>query len=1605
MPQLGIKGTPEAPAAGQDPPPYKQQQQRSHHDYTIGWICALSKELTAAKVMLDDIHPSLPKPSGDTNTYTLGSIGKHNVVIACLPEGMIGTNQAAVIATRLVGTFPAVKVGFMVGIGGGIPPVVSLGDVVVSKPTGGYPGVVQWDMGKMESGGQFKRTGALNKPPKALLTALTDLKSDQEIYGTKFEQRLNYIRSTFANLDKKYRRPSGKHTSYPGDSKEEPKTGKNPALGFWQFILFILRYIFGGWALGPVEYTPTHKVTATQEFQQSPQAEVADEVKVHYGLIASGNQVIKDAAFRERINENLGGQVLCVEMEAAGLMDDFPCIVIRGICDYADERKNDDWHDYAAAVAAAYARDFIEHLQADEVDKEPSARDIILNKLDENIAKLTSRLESADDLGILEWLTPEPFQHSGRHNDVIERRQPGSGQWFLKSEEFHTWLQNKGRILFCPGIPGAGKTFLTSTVVDKLFQLFDKTPDIGIAFVYFIYARQAGQTAHSLLSNILNQLARQQPSMPEALKTLHDSHKKRGTHPNLAEITEVLQAIISASYSRVFIVVDALDECQTEYPDYCRNKFLSTIFQLSTQLGVNVLATSRHIEDIIGQFKVQKSTLLEVRADEADLRLYLDGRIMQSNRGVLQKNSQLIKDGIVGVVEGMFLLARLHFEMVESIMTRNKLEIALKNLATGKQGEAAYAFAYGEAMKRIDSQNGSFKNLARRALPWVVCAERPLTEFELQVVLAVEPDNKDQHHVDEGDFPEIADIVSVCAGLITIEENSRIVRLIHYTAQEYLSRQSWVEDFQKDIANTCVVCMSGREPNPSHTVPVGRLSRLQRDRGMRGRPADIGYLHTYFKDNWGHHASKHPERAMQPIISEFFKDKDYNKILFYAVEGRSTEGMEGLHIAAYFGLSEYIEQSLSEGADKDARDYSSGQTALSIAAEKGHVSTMELLLRWGADKEARDERGNTPLSTAAWHGASRAVELLLREGANHLTRNNYGGTCFGSAVSSGDAATLEMLLHHNAWEIPESDKLDGEHLLWLAATYGDTAVMELLFRLSARHQIDAPYDATDHWDPYGRRDSRETPLIAAAFRGREDIVRILVREGADIEAGKGSQSAITPLIAAADRGHSDVVEFLISRGADIEARDCNLRTPLLRVLECGRVGMADLLLRHGAKTEAKSTSDRGILSYAAEAGHVELVSVLLRGGADINEKDCDGLPPLHYAIVKDRVKVVEILLQEGADYNICDDDGETPLMWVAMREARSRAEKFVMGIIRPKRIVHMPMAELLLQKCADINLEAKDKAGRTALFHAAKMGKGGLLELLLQWGAELESRDNDGRTALSLAAEFGHLSIVRILLREGAQPNVVDNMGRTALFWSLIRCNDDLQRCIQLVELLLKRNPDLLLEDRDGRTVLSLAAERARPVKILSLLLENGSNVHQRDNQGRSPLSWAVAEVGRRPNADFLLANGAKLEDRSNNGMTAILWASRAGDDDMIESLLSKGADWRDKDNDGRTALSWVAASELGNRSYAMGLLLGHGADLNETDNERRTPLSWAAGSGGHRAVMFLLKKGADREIQDVRGKTPLSWAEESGFTEVAESLRAYSYPDPTGYSSELSCE
>ena len=303
----------------------------------MGWICALPTELAAAMAMLDERHNALPQDSHDYNNYTLGRIGVHNVAIACLPSGVTGITSAAIVASQIRSTFSSIRFGLMVGVGGGAPSEkndIRLGDLVISKPDGTSGGVIQYDFGKTIQEGRFMRTGSLNRPPTVLLGAVNNLQAKHLIEKPELARHLSEMVVRYPMMQTPGMYPGGQHDQ-----------------------LFEAEYIHQEDNDTCTDCNQVHTVSRSIRSDSVP--------RVHYGLIASGNQVMRDGMTRERLRQELN--VLCFEMEAAGLMDDFPCLVIRGICDYADTHKNKRWQPHAAAVAAAYAKELLCVIPANQV--------------------------------------------------------------------------------------------------------------------------------------------------------------------------------------------------------------------------------------------------------------------------------------------------------------------------------------------------------------------------------------------------------------------------------------------------------------------------------------------------------------------------------------------------------------------------------------------------------------------------------------------------------------------------------------------------------------------------------------------------------------------------------------------------------------------------------------------------------------------------------------------------------------------------------------------------------------------------------------------------------------------------------------------------------------------------------------------------------------------------------------------------------------------------------------------------------------------------------------------------------------------------------------
>jgi nucleoside phosphorylase len=323
-------------------------------DYTVGFICALPEESASLQTFLDARHDGPEYVStNDNNDYTLGRIGKHNVVICALPSNQYGLTAAATVARDLAHSFPNIRIGLMVGIAGGAPNSrndIRLGDVVVGVASNGNPAVFQYDYGKAIQDHGFQATGFINQPPQILLTAVSGLKAFYEIEGERLEEAVKMALDQRPRMKQKYQRPNASTDRLYRSDFVHPDA----------------------------HLDCSQTCGNSQSRLRKRKKRDNDGPTIHYGLIASSNSLIKDALVRDGLTKKKG--MLCFEMEAAGLLNHFPCLVIRGICDYSDSHKNKKWQGYAAMTAAAYARDLLGRIAPSRLEAEKKIADLDTGK-------------------------------------------------------------------------------------------------------------------------------------------------------------------------------------------------------------------------------------------------------------------------------------------------------------------------------------------------------------------------------------------------------------------------------------------------------------------------------------------------------------------------------------------------------------------------------------------------------------------------------------------------------------------------------------------------------------------------------------------------------------------------------------------------------------------------------------------------------------------------------------------------------------------------------------------------------------------------------------------------------------------------------------------------------------------------------------------------------------------------------------------------------------------------------------------------------------------------------------------------------------------------
>ncbi|KAK1469213.1 hypothetical protein CMEL01_00980 [Colletotrichum melonis] len=883
--------------------------------------------------------------------------------------------------------------------------------------------------------------------------------------------------------------------------------------------------------------------------------------------------------------------------------------------------------------------------------------------------EMRQQLQDENKAMILDWLTPMDF--AAQQSDDIEIRYAGTGQWLLDCPEFQTWIQTENSTLFCPGLPGAGKTIIASVVVEYLHKRFSTDPTIGVAYVFCNFRRQHEQTIRDILASLLKQLCHALPTIPGEVQHLYKIQTRINTRPSKMELVNLIQTVGSL-FSKTFILIDALDEHQAP------EGLLETISGIQKLSKMSLYATSRFIPSITRRFRDDQR--LEIRASDGDVADYLNGNMGQLPTFV-KRNTDLqtqIRSKIVTSVDGMFLLAKLHLQSLTGKRSPKAVKAALETLATGS---SSYDTAYDEAFERIEGQLEDQSALAKDALSWIVCSKRPLQIVELQEALAVE---QGMTELDAENRPEIEDVISACAGLLTIDEYSRVVRLVHYTTQEYFQRNKTnrLPGAEALVAAACVSYLS---------FDVFDAGQCKYWNELRDRIQDHPLYH-YASVNWGYHVRE--SHHVQEEVMCFLEDQERlvasaqvlfgPKTRYFYEASRVTNSItrcpiietSGLHVAAHFGLREVF--SLVSNGNRSEQTHSLQGSSNRTC----HWRKLEI--------NAQNPEGETPLFVAVSRNFVDLTRDLLESHGAEVSKYTHGQTYLSVAVQMGhyDIVRYFVCCQLGQFDINEPDMHGPSPLLYVIAKNNQDIISLLL---------DVDGVAYNQKGPGGN-----TPLLLAVGLGQDFTVKnVLERD--EVEADSKDNEGRTPLSHAASNGDLSI---------------------LGRLLETDRV-----------EADSRDDAGRSPLSYAAGKGDLEIVRCLLRTGkVDADSRDRDGRTPLFYAAMASNKEAVRYFLEtKRVDVNTLDVFHQSILlgMWPSYRlweGPQSRTAETHAAL--------MDTTELLIEiGGADPNV--RDNRGRTLLWKALFHGHVELAEYLVKTGridGPSNFKDIAGRTPMDAFA-------------------------------------------------------------------------------------------------------------------------------------------------------------------------------------------------------------------------------------------------------------------------------
>ncbi|KAK6537180.1 hypothetical protein TWF694_011377 [Orbilia ellipsospora] len=747
---------------------------------------------------------------------------------------------------------------------------------------------------------------------------------------------------------------------------------------------------------------------------------------------------------------------------------------------------------------------------------------------------------------ILEWV--DPGLALPRHATVTSARQAGTGKWFLTQTKFFKWStlsENSSSILWCYGIPGAGKSTISSLVIDYLEEIKkqDFRMQTALAYFYFDFA-DSELTTEKFIRNLLKQLAFQSRAIPYQLVELFETYSKSGKTEPLDEIRDLLIKVAS-SFTTTYLVVDALDECNAD-----DRLDVLDILQDLTNVGVRIFTTSRpHPEEINDIFEEIQADKVELVARPEDISKYIRYEIARCQKGK-RKARQIddeLKERIVAELvrmsDGMFLLPKFQLKFLLNLPNPHKIKIALEESLKMPMKDQQLIDETFKLM--FENINECHRDLAQKALSWLLVAKSPLLIQDLLVALAVEPGcfeiTKEQEILP-------ATILDICSSLVVVDAGCGRVRIAHETIQNYLLRNNvGSEDAVVSLTKTCLNYLSFDQfVDPTSSSPKDAESR--RSKALKETP-----FYKYAVQNWEAHAIEcNQEEIKDDMIGFLSRPSSLHSycrarklsIVYKRPDPREVPFLYGigtnespLHIAARLGYLDVAKHFISKGIDVNL-EHDAELRPISEATAFGRLEMVKLLVENGSSIISPQHPLQHPINLAAALGDAAIVEYFVQmDRENFDMQNSVLYTALHECAPRGHEKAVRVLLDAGAnWRTEQCEK---KNAATLTIEHGQSHIFSILLN----HGIDlnAPMSKSVH--------NAGTPLHVAAFYGREAITREILDLGTMNPLSAVDLMGNTALHNAVISGSLPVVRLLVEAGIDLEKINVKGETALQLAIE------------------------------------------------------------------------------------------------------------------------------------------------------------------------------------------------------------------------------------------------------------------------------------------------------------------------------------------------------------------------------------------------------------------------------------------------------------------------